>query len=190
MSYKVLIVPEDPIYNGFILQPLGVRLMKEIGKNNAKVEVLTNPKVSGYDHARDQLESICKRYAHFDLVLFLADRDGKDGREASLTKLTEKLQSKGYPFIAQAAKEEVETWLLAGHKSKLQKTWTEIREDSGIKENIFQTFIEEFGDDGPGEGREKLMKETLRNFSGLRQSCPEISLLMEKIKALIEQAGG
>ncbi|MBX2901054.1 MAG: hypothetical protein KF775_15480 [Cyclobacteriaceae bacterium] len=189
MSFKVLIVPEDPIYNGFILQPLGARLMKEIGKNNAKVEVLTNPKVSGYNHARDQLENICERYAHFDLVLFLPDRDGKVGREDALNKLTEKLQSKGYPFIAQAAREEVETWLLAGHKSKLDMPWAEIREDSSIKENIFQSFIEKFGDDGPGEGREKLMKETLKNFTGLKQNCPEISSLIEKIKTLIEQSG-
>ena len=98
MSFRVLIIPEDPIYNGFILQPLGERILKEVGKTNAKVEVLTNPKVSGFEHARDQVEEICERYKHFDLILFLPDRDGKEGREVSLEQLTDKLQKKKFPF--------------------------------------------------------------------------------------------
>jgi hypothetical protein len=185
MSFKVLIVPEDPIYNGFILKPLGERLMREVGKNSAKVEVLTNPKLSGYNHAKDQLEEICERYKHFNLILFLPDRDGLTGRDSSLEHLTGKLQKKNYPFVAMAAKEEVETWLLAGHKNKLSKNWGEIRDDRDIKENVFEPFLDQYGDDGPGAGRERLMKETLRNFTGLMQSCPELESLKDKISELI-----
>jgi len=169
----------------FILQPLGERILKEVGKTNAKVEVLTNPKVSGFEHARDQVEEICERYKHFDLILFLPDRDGKEGREVSLEQLTDKLQKKNFPFIAVAAKEEVETWLLAGHKNKLTRAWGEIQNDSDVKENEFRVFINKYGDEGPGEGRERLMKETLKNFSGLKQSCPEIENLISKIKTLL-----
>lgn len=184
MSFKVLIVPEDPIYNGFVLKPLGERLMKEIGKSSAKVEVLTNPRLSGYNHAKDQLEEICERYKHFDLILFLPDRDGLAGRDKALEHLTEKLQSKNFAFIAMAAKEEVETWLLAGHKSKLGKSWGEIRNDRDVKENVFEPFLNQYGDEGPGAGRERLMKEALRNFAGLLQSCPELEKLKDKIVEL------
>ncbi len=186
MSFKVLIVPEDPIYNGFILQPLGERIMREVGKANAKVEVLTNPKLSGYEHAKNQMDEICVRYKHFDLILFLPDRDGKAEKDVSLQNLTEKLQKKKYPFIALAAKEEVETWLLAGHKNKLQKNWNTVRNDADVKENEFAAFINKHGDDGPGEGRERLMRETLRNFSGFVQSCPEIESLISKIRTLLD----
>lgn len=186
MSYKVLIVPEDPTYNGSILQPLIERMMRELGKANAKIVVLTNPKLCGFEHAKGEIEAVCKRYPHYDLILFLPDRDGKLGREESLTKLTEKLQAKGIPFIAIAAHQEVEVWLLAGHKTKIAGNWQQIREDVSVKENIFKPFIDEHGDEGPSGGRERLMKDTLKNFRGLLQSCPELKELMESIRIILE----
>jgi hypothetical protein len=78
VSYKVLVVPEDPTHNGDILEPLITRMMAECGKPNAQVLVLTNPKVQGYEHARQRLPGILERYRHFDLCLFMVDSDGKD----------------------------------------------------------------------------------------------------------------
>lgn len=184
MSFRVLVVPEDPIYNGFILQPLVERVIREAGKTSPKVTVLTNPKLSGFEHAKKNLSAICERYKHFDLVLFLPDRDGKPGRDDSLRELSSSLGKK-YPFYAIAAVEEVETWLLAGHKSKLAREWRYVREDPDVKENDFKGFIQIHGDDGPGQGRERLMKETLNNFRGLRSSCPEIDLLVKTISAML-----
>jgi hypothetical protein len=187
MSFRVLIIPEDPIYNGFILRPLGEKIMRELGKTNARIEVLTNPKLSGFEHAKSQLDAICERYNHYDLILFLPDRDGKQTRDAVLEKITERLQEEGYPFIATAAIEEVEAWLLAGHKTSLKRNWVAIRGDAHIKENDFLEFINEYGDDGPGQGRERLMRKTLRNFSGLCQTCSELRRLTSKIRQLLNQ---
>jgi hypothetical protein len=52
MSFKVLIIPEYPTNNGYILKPLIKRMMKECGKPNAQVDVLSNPRVQGYDNAK------------------------------------------------------------------------------------------------------------------------------------------
>jgi hypothetical protein len=79
MSFKVLIIPEDPTNNGYILKPLIKRMMKECGKQNAQVDVLGNPRVQGYNHAKTLMsENIFERYAHKDLLLFIPDADGKD----------------------------------------------------------------------------------------------------------------
>jgi hypothetical protein len=41
LSFNVLVVPEDPLNNGYILRPLVTRMLAECGKGNAKVEVRT-----------------------------------------------------------------------------------------------------------------------------------------------------
>jgi hypothetical protein len=47
MSFKVLIIPEYPTNNGYILKPLIKRMMKECGKPNAQVDVLLIPESKG-----------------------------------------------------------------------------------------------------------------------------------------------
>ena len=42
MSFRVLVIPEDPTLNGYILKPLAERLLEDAGKPNAKVKVLDN----------------------------------------------------------------------------------------------------------------------------------------------------
>jgi hypothetical protein len=51
MSFRVLVIPEDPTYNGYILKPLVERMLAEAGKPNARVTLLTNPKLGGYARA-------------------------------------------------------------------------------------------------------------------------------------------
>ncbi|MDX1984844.1 MAG: hypothetical protein SFV51_31515 [Bryobacteraceae bacterium] len=64
MSLRILIVPEDPTYNGAILAPLVTRMLTECGRPKAKVTVLENPRVQGYAHAKQQLPSIWDRDRH------------------------------------------------------------------------------------------------------------------------------
>lgn len=40
MSFNVLIIPEDPTNNGYILKPLIKKMMRECGKQNAQVQNL------------------------------------------------------------------------------------------------------------------------------------------------------
>ena len=181
---KVLIIPEDPTYNGYILKPLIKRLLTSVGKPNAKVDLLTNPHAQGYDMVKALLPDIFERYHHFDLLLFLPDQDCKD-RLAEMTNLEQRAAAAGVKLITCAAVQEVEAWLLAGHHDKLQENWLMVREDGAIKERFFEPFLNEYGDRGAGGGRERLMRETLRNFDGLLARCPELKDLQARIRGVV-----
>lgn len=183
MSYQVLVVPEDPTYNGDILGPLIQRMLAECGKPKAKVLVLTNPKVRGYEHARDRLLEILDRYSHFDLFLFLVDADGKDKTKA-FDGLESAARSVGHALYCLAAVQEVEVWLLAGHAEKLATKWADVRRDRSVKENIFEEFLSKHGDPRRyGGGRDLLMKQAIAKYPQILQRCPELRVLQERIAA-------
>ena len=77
MSFKALVVPEDPTLNGHILKPLAEALLGDAGKPNAKVRVLDNPRIRGYAHAVRAIRSddLHASYAFYDLWLFFPDAD-------------------------------------------------------------------------------------------------------------------
>jgi hypothetical protein len=178
LSCNVLVIPEDPTHNGYILRPLVSKLLDACGKGNAKVDVLTNPKVSGFEDASRKMPEIVATWQHFDLLLFLPDADGKD-RSAQFARLESTL---GRKLICCAAAQEVEAWLLAGHVAKLRRPWSEIRADTSVKENVFAPFLRDYGDSRqPGGGRQALMQQTLANFRGLLERCPELAELQRRI---------
>jgi hypothetical protein len=79
VSFNVLVVPEDPTHNGYILRPLVERILQECGKPRARVTVLSSPRAKGYQHAKSLIEEgLLERYAHMNLILFLPDADGND----------------------------------------------------------------------------------------------------------------
>jgi len=181
LSCKVLVIPEDPTYNGAILQPLVERILEDCGKANARVTVLTNPKVSGFEHACDRMANIVERYAHFDVLLFLPDADGHD-RSDLFKRLESEAAQRRVTLLCCAAREEVEVWLLAGHVAKLGRPWGEVRADTSVKENVFEPFLSQFGDSRRASGgRDLLMKETLANYQGLLERCPELAGLRDRI---------
>jgi hypothetical protein len=187
MSYKVVVVPEDPTNNGYILRPLVETLLSACGKPRASVNVLTNPRTQGYEHAKALLKSqLIIRYKNVDLLLFLPDQDGKD-RTHEFRELERLAQEMGTRLICCAAVEEVEAWLLAGHLDKLSGTsWSVVRADASVKESTFASFIDRHGDARrPGAGREDLMRYTLRNYVGLKARCPEIQQLELRVNQLI-----
>ncbi len=186
MSYNVVIVPEDPTNNGYILKPLARAVLAACGKPNAKVSVLSNPRTSGYEHAKSLLRSeLIKRYRHVDLLLFLPDADGKD-RSAEFASLEAEAMASGTNLVCCAAQQEVETWLLAGHMNHIEATWQQVRSDASVKENFFQPFLELYGDTRrPGGGREDLMNMTLSNYAGFKARCPEIEPLEQRLSQSI-----
>jgi hypothetical protein len=79
LSFRVLVVPEDPTNDRYILKPLVEALLADVGKPRAKVEVLTNSRIQGFEHAkRLLLERLPDQYSHRDLLLFLPDSDLRD----------------------------------------------------------------------------------------------------------------
>lgn len=141
------------------------------------------PKVQGYQHARQKLPEILDRYRHFDLALFLVDADGKD-RTAAFEAIESKAESNGSVLICAAAVQEIEMWLLAGHAEKLGISWREVRRDTSVKENVFEPFLSEHGDGRRyGGGRDLLMKQGLVRYAQVLQRCPELRRLQKRIIA-------
>ncbi len=184
MSFRVLVIPEDPTYNGYILQPIVERMLTELGKPQAHVKVLTNPKLNGYPHAISAIrEDLALRYGRFDLWLFLPDAD----RAGNLEALETELSGQNVRLFCCAAQPEVEAWLLAGHRDKLPIHWSDVRQHAHMKEDVFEPFLKEFGDDrSPGGGRERLVRETLANYRGLLSVCPELAELEGRLRAFFD----
>lgn len=186
MSFKVLVIPENPSNNGYILKPLVERLLEDCGKPRAKVTVLTNPRAQGYEHVKGLMPDILARYKHYDLLLFLPDGDGKN-RDHEFSTLEANASHHEVRLICCAAVEEVETWLLAGHKRNLALPWGEVRAHTSVKEVVFEPFLAAHGNpDAAGAGRMELMSATLHNFQGLLDSCPELATLKARIIELLQ----
>ena len=183
MSFRVLVIPEDPTNNGYILRPLAEKMFAEIGRPNASVIVLTNPRLDGYHCAVQAIKSeLGERYGHFDLWLFLPDAD----KAANLDGLEHALEGKGIYLKCCAAQPEIEAWLLAGHRQHLNLAWSEIRAHPMLKEEVFEPFLLAYGNSrSPGRGRESLMKETLSNYRGLLELCPELKELDKRLRKLL-----
>ena len=47
MSFRVLVIPEEPTNNGYILKPLVERMLAETGKPNARVVDPHQPRLQG-----------------------------------------------------------------------------------------------------------------------------------------------
>ena len=187
MSFRVLIIPEDPVNNGYVLRPLISAMLETCGKPHARVTVLERPRARGYSHVKQILDEILEAYAHYDLLLFLPDADGND-RSAEFHELERKAAQKGVRLLCCAARQEVEVWLLAGHTGKLGCRWQEVVSDNSVKENVFEPFLARHGDPRrAGGGRDTLMNETLRSFDGLLQRCPELGELRERIRSALNQ---
>ena len=184
---KVLVIPEDPTNNGYILKPLVKRLLQAAGKPNAFVQVLTSPRAQGYPMVKAHLPEIAERYRHMDLILFLPDQDCQD-RTEELQRMEQIVARQGAKMFACAAVQEVEAWLLAGHLEKLPDGWQTVRQECSLKERYFEPFLERYGDNSAGSGRERLMRETLRQFDGLLAHCPELAVLLERIQTTITEA--
>lgn len=186
MRFGVLIVPEDPTHDRYILKPLVEALLVDLGKPNAKVEVLANPRIQGYEQAkRLLLERLLQQYSHRDLLLFMPDSDLLD-RSSEFKHLENAAADCGARLICCAAIPEVEIWLLAGHAERIGASWSQAREHSHLKETLFARFLQTYGDPRrPGGGRDQLLKQTLRNLPGLLSRCSELLELRSRIAALL-----
>jgi len=183
VSLRVLVIPEDPTYNGYLLKPLAERMLAGCGRARAKVTILTNPRAAGYEHAKRLIrDDLIPTYRSVDLMLFLPDRDGQD-RAAELHALEEHAAQNGVTLLCCAAVEEVEVWALAGHTEKLAERWQDVRANINVKEQVFLPFLAKYGSQRePGEGRKRLMHEAMQNYRGVLARCDELARLEQRIR--------
>jgi len=190
VSFSVLVIPEDPLQNGHILKPLVQAIMRDVGRPNAKVKMLTRPRVRGYDHAvRTIRDALHASYGFMDLWLFFPDAD--KASRATMRNLETHVAAEEITLLCCAAEPEVEIYACAGLRNDMQDTWEEVRRHPRMKENVFDPLLAKHGDPGrPGAGRDLMIARSLGNLPLLYQLCPELQRLRDRISELLQDSRG
>jgi len=182
VSFKVLVVPEDPTLNGHILKPLAEALLGDAGKPNAKVKVLDNPRIQGYAHAVRAIRSddLHASYAFYDLWLFFPDADR--AKPDAMEDLEANSRSRGISLLCCPAQPEVEIYACLAFREELDQTWNTVRNHPRMKEEVFEPLLAKHGHPRrPGRGRDLMIMRSLRNLPRLLQLCPETKHLRDRI---------
>ena len=189
MSFTVLVIPEDPVLNGHILKPLTKAVMADVGKPAAKVDVLSNPRLRGYDDAVKALRSgRLERYNFMDLWLFFPDADKAAGD--AMQALEEHVARQEITLLCCAAQPELEIYACVAFRGDLPGSWEEARDHPRMKEEIFEPLLGQHGDPRrAGEGRDLMINRSLNNLSLLFRLCPELRSLRDRIAAHLQALG-
>lgn len=185
MSVRVLVIPEDPTHNGYILKPMVEMVLADVGKPSAKVDLLTSPRLTGYDAAvRAIRNDLASKYRFMDLWLFLPDADR--ATLPSMQQLEEHLASQDVKLLCCPAKPEVEIYACAGYRDEIELPWNEVRTHPQMKEAIFDPLLRKHGDSRrPGGGRKLMTQRSLANRQRFYSSCPEVAELRDRIGATL-----
>ncbi len=189
---NVLVIPEDFRKDQYILKPIIQKMMGAIG-SGARVQVCRDPLLGGVGEALkwERIAEILDRYRGMvRLFLLVIDRDCVDGRRAALDMLEQKAREafsgSDRTFLAEAAREEVEVWVLAGMTDLPKKwSWNEIREECHPKERFYDPYARQRRLlEAPYEGRNRLAREAAGSYGRIRQLCPEdVGDLESRIRA-------
>ena len=188
---KVLVIPEHPRNDQYILEPLFKRLFRDIGKPYAKVEVCREPLLGGVGEALKpgRIREIVDQYDWMKDIVFIlcVDRDGDEGRRTRLDRIEAEFGN-GRAFLAGEAWEEIETWVLAGLTLPKGWRWRDVRAEVQVKERYFAPLAWERGVAGaPGGGRKALGEEAARNLPAIRRKCREdFDALARRVEAAWE----
>lgn len=149
---KVLIIPEDPKLDQYILRPVVERMMADLGVA-ARVEVLWDPRLRSVSQALDPatVRKIVAANRMVDLFLLMVDRDCESDRAARARTREDEHPGR---LLATLAIEEVEVWMLALHRDVLPSAWQDIRRECHPKERFAHPLLASiFPRLAPGEGR-------------------------------------
>ncbi len=185
---KILIVPEDPTYDQYILKPIVERIFRDL-ERPARVGVLSNPHLTGVAQALDaaMLASIVEQYPMVNLFLVLVDRDG-DSEGRPIRAQAREEAHPGQLFVCLAI-EEVEVWMLAIHRNQLPEPWNDVRAEHHPKERFADSFLNEHAPRlGPGDGRKWAMRELGPKWQGVLAVCPELADLRRRIAAWLSES--
>ena len=176
---RVLVIPEDFRQDQFLLKPLFNSLFqKRLGLSRSRLRVCQDPNLGGVGEAlkAERIQEIVNRYKSMvDIFILCIDRDGKLSRRQALDNIEHKVQVPGAcMFLAEAAWEEIETWVLAGLNFPTEWRWQEIRKEVHVKEEYFEPLVRVRRlEASPGRGRKPLGLEAARRLDRILQRCPE-----------------
>jgi hypothetical protein len=188
---NVLIIPEDPTNDQYLLRPIFERLFDTIRRPPTKVAICLNPRLRGIDDALNinRLSEIVARYPMVDHFILCVDRDGNTRRRDRLTEIEKTFAAKT-SLIAENAWEELETWALAGLTLPRSWAWTSVRAEVSVKERYFTPLARQLGvADGPGGGRKEIGIMAASRIPAIRRKCPEdFGNLTDRLQALLTVA--
>lgn len=191
---RVLVVPEDPVKDRYILKPVVEQIFDDLGRPKARIDVLENPRLQGVAEALSPkaLTDIVQspRYRMIDLFLVLVDRDGDAAGRPRVATAREG-EHPDRLFVCLAI-EEVEVWMLALHRDAIKAPWRQVRAEHHPKEAFAEPFLEEHAPRGnPGRGRAWAMHALDRkSWRVLLDLCPELVELKEKIASVLASSRG
>ncbi|MEX1363142.1 MAG: hypothetical protein AB1Z98_08455 [Nannocystaceae bacterium] len=177
---KVMIVPEDPVLDQYVLKPIVERMFEELGRR-ARVQVLASPRLRGVAQALDRqiLDRVISQYPMVDVFVVMVDRDGVESREAEAR--AREVHHEGRLFVCLAV-EEVEVWMLALHRERLGTPWKEVRADRDPKERFAHPLLAQLAPKvAVGGGRVRAMEPLGQRWRSLRQLCPELAHLEQRL---------
>lgn len=183
---KVLIVPEDPTYDQYVLKPIVERIFSDL-ERQARIEVLQNPRLTSVVQALDSavLAGVVDKYPMVNIFLVLVDRDGDAEGRPARARAREEAHA-GRLFVCLAI-EEVEVWMLAIHREKLSAPWSEVRAEHHPKERFANPFLAEHATKlGPGDGRKWAMRRLGSNWKGVLEVCEELKELKQRIASWLQ----
>ena len=186
---NVLVIPEDFRKDQYILKPLFERLLRSMGKRNARVRICQDPLLGGIGEATksERIAEIVERYdGMMDVFVLCVDRDGNPGRRQKLDDIEKEFGDDG-DFLAENAWEELETWVLAGLDLPRSWRWPDIRAEVHVKEEYFDKLAKSRSvADGPGGGRRALGREAASRIDAIRQKCPEdFDALAQRLETIV-----
>ena len=191
MSLRVMIIPEDPTYDRYIVQPIVEALLASLGRS-ARVETLMNPHMQGIEDAIATSPDVVARYPQHDVFVLVLDRDGNPGRAERLTALQEQIREgvrPDKPFLYCLAEQEVEVWLLAAQWTACRReypswSWADVRAAVDVKERYFQPFFQQHRNlRVPGQGRAQLMSGV--DMAAVMAKCPELRELGRQLQDVL-----
>jgi hypothetical protein len=183
---KVLVIPENPTLDQYILKPVVECLLRELGRGTARVEILQEPHLNGVEQALDAhvLAGIHGGYPMIDLFLLIIDRDGVESRQSRVDARVAEANGRGKSMVGCLAIEEIEVWALAPHADGINAAWKSIRSERSPKEVYFEPFIEKNNWlESVGKGRKVVMKALAGNWRSLKTRCPELQKLQDDVAA-------
>lgn len=185
MSLKIVIACEDHTLDQYVVVPVVKLLMSHIGRPQADVRVITNPRLQGINTLLKQMCRILERYEKIaDLVIFIVDGDCEDGRPASLRSRMQSCDYNPGNGIVVVARQEVEVWALWGSRSEIKTNWRSITSERDPKERYFSPLLTPADARMPGGGRQRLIGLSVaQGWRSLSSGCLELKELENEVRS-------
>lgn len=186
---KVLVIPEDPKLDQYVLKPVAEMIFATLGRS-PRVTILFNPRLRGVAQALDAtiLAGIIADHPMNDLFLILVDRDGDQSRRERAAAREQEHSGK---MLVGLAIEEIEIWMLAIHRDSLRFPWKEVRSEVQLKERFVTPFLRQRAPKlGPGKGRAWAMEGLGSHWRGVLRCCPELEELQQRIEDWLKSRPG